>query len=84
MDCEKLSVLVLMFFCTGCAFPLGVAGSFAAGAVGAAVTPIVQPQIDRVLHALGMDWIDPAGAAAVAAYDNTTVTVITGPADKKE
>ncbi len=80
----KLISVLLMIFCTGCAFPLGVAGSFAAGAVGAAVTPIVQPQIDRILHALNMDWMDPGGTSAVAAYDNTSVTTITGPPDKKE
>jgi hypothetical protein len=36
-----------------------------AGVVGAAVTPLVQPQIDRALHELDLDWVDPAGTDAV-------------------
>jgi hypothetical protein len=36
-----------------------------AGVVGAAVTPLVQPLVDRVLHRAHLDPIDPGGTDAV-------------------
>ncbi len=48
----------IMITCSGCSIVI-------AGIVGAAVTPLVQPQVDRVLKATGLDWVDPSGVAGL-------------------
>lgn len=47
---------------SGCAMVVG-------GIVGAALTPLVQPQADRILGVLGLDFLDPSGVDAVKKYD---------------
>lgn len=60
-----LPVCIVMLGClNGCAMLVG-------GIVGAAVTPLITPQADRALAALGLDWIDPDGTDKVKTYDKT-------------
>jgi hypothetical protein len=40
-------------------------GLMAGAVVGAAMSPIIQPAVDRVLDQMGLDWFDPAGTSAV-------------------
>lgn len=54
---------VLLIVLNGCSM-------LVAGVVGAAVTPIVQPIVDRGLVSIGADWVDPAGTAAVKPTDS--------------
>lgn len=57
----KVAVLVFALAVGGCA-PL-LAGSV----VGAAVGPVVTPQVDRILNAVGLGFLDPGGVGAVKA-----------------
>ena len=59
---DALKTLVLATLLIGC---LNGCSMLVAGVVGAAVTPLVQPVVDRALHASGLDFIDPAGTDAV-------------------
>lgn len=54
-------VIVLIAGLGGCVFPGGWAGAVLGGAIGAALQPVVTPQVDRGLHAIGADAVDPAG-----------------------
>lgn len=56
--------LVMLGSLNGCAMLVG-------GIVGAAVTPLIQPQADRALVALGLNWIDPDGTDKVKTFDKT-------------
>lgn len=59
-------VIALLVPLNGCAMLVG-------GIVGAAITPLIQPQADRVLYTLGLDFIDPDGTDKVKQYDKTGV-----------
>ena len=59
---NKITVMILMVILGGCAPLVG-------GVVGAAVTPFVQPLIDRTLVTVHGDWVDPSGTDAVKSYD---------------
>jgi hypothetical protein len=61
----KIALCLLLVTLTSCAPLVG-------GIVGAAVTPLVQPQIDRALAAIKQDWVDPGGVSAVNTYDHPT------------
>ena len=80
MNISSFSFFILILcLLSGCS---GLGGLFLAGVIGAGVTPIVQPQIDRGLHLFNMDWMDPAGTSAVVGFDNTSV-VAPNSVDKK-
>ena len=49
---------------------LGGCSMFVGGLVGAAITPFVQPQVDRALNAIGAPWVDPGGTEPVHNYDS--------------
>ena len=57
----RFAALALILALGACE-PLSV---WVAGAIGAAVTPIVQPQVDRGLNVIGAQWIDPGGTGAL-------------------
>lgn len=54
----------LLMSLNGCAMVVG-------SVVGAAMTPLVQPQADRALVALHLEWIDPDGTDKVKTFDQT-------------
>ena len=54
----------LLILALGASF-LGGCAMIVAGAVGSATAPIVGPLVDRGLHAVGADWVDPAGTSAI-------------------
>jgi hypothetical protein len=58
--------IALLMSLNGCG---ALGGMVLSGLVGAAVTPLVQPQTDRVLGMLGLDFIDPDGVDKVRKND---------------
>jgi hypothetical protein len=60
----KLVVIagLLLIGLNGCSILVG-------GIVGAAITPFIQPQVDRVLGVVGADFVDPGGVQSVKQYD---------------
>jgi hypothetical protein len=48
---------------------LGGCAPLVGGIVGAAVSPIIEPLIDRALVPVHGEWVDPAGTDAVKTYD---------------
>jgi hypothetical protein len=61
-------LLTLLLPLNGCAAPVGVTvwGDVLAGAIGDAIDPLVQPQVDRLLVKAHIANVDPGGTSAVA------------------
>lgn len=59
----SLAAALILLSLTSCTVLVG-------GIVGAAVTPLIQPQVDRVLGAMNLDAIDPGGVQAVKDFDS--------------
>jgi len=59
---KAISALAVASLLSGCALVPGAV-------VGAALSPVVTPIVDRALIGLGLTWIDPSNTTAIRDYD---------------
>jgi hypothetical protein len=57
--------IIRVLFVAGSLVALNGCAMLVGGIVGAAVTPIITPAVDRVMDSMGLDWFDPAGTSGV-------------------
>lgn len=64
MSRKRLTILLttMLPLLSGCTLAPGV---LAGAVLGSALSPLLQPQVDRILHAAHLDPIDPGGTSAV-------------------